>query len=542
MAINQSLTYLEQCVVALSRRGQSHIPYRQSKLTNILKDCLGANCNTIMLACMWGEASHLEETISTLRLASRMMRVQNETSSVQTIDPSALIKKQEKIIRALKQELLMHDALVERTGVAYDPYTPEQQDAVGQMLEQYIDASELEEEGVLNISNYRQMIEICKQFKKKVLSARSEAKVAREQAYLGSTGPLGASGRMTGGGMGGMLSMTGSASGDGDEFDPRVPAVGEPLMNGRGGGFSLGISSSESRPPGGIEGLSRFESQSSKAVNFAGSPEVSPTVGGGGGGGKGGEFSPSKSQEVVDAELGGGDLVLFEAYSKTDDTGKRLYKEFVETRAQLKESRTRGKELAIMINEAKSAIDRLGQEIDARKASRVEMSRKALSGQKGAADVVDEEEFKLTNELKEAKRAYKSCFEQMQQAKSAVTEAQAKANSLKGALSSGFAKWSSAGGQGRSLNGRVGNTGYGSVAFSPPKPKPASNDTEFGGAGGGFGDQLDDQEAFDKLEIERVLANDPESLAFFHAQKTRRAHITQNGGNLRQVQKNKRFT
>jgi len=40
----ESLTYL-----ALA---QSHILYRQSKLTNILKDCLGANCNTVMLACM----------------------------------------------------------------------------------------------------------------------------------------------------------------------------------------------------------------------------------------------------------------------------------------------------------------------------------------------------------------------------------------------------------------------------------------------------------------------------------------------------------
>jgi hypothetical protein len=45
MSINQSLTYLEQCVVALSRKG-THIPYRQSRLTNILKDALGANCNT----------------------------------------------------------------------------------------------------------------------------------------------------------------------------------------------------------------------------------------------------------------------------------------------------------------------------------------------------------------------------------------------------------------------------------------------------------------------------------------------------------------
>lgn len=37
MYINQSLSYLEQCVVALSRRNAGHVPYRQSKLTNILK-------------------------------------------------------------------------------------------------------------------------------------------------------------------------------------------------------------------------------------------------------------------------------------------------------------------------------------------------------------------------------------------------------------------------------------------------------------------------------------------------------------------------
>lgn len=37
MYINQSLSYLEQCVVALSRRNAGHIPYRQSKLTNVLK-------------------------------------------------------------------------------------------------------------------------------------------------------------------------------------------------------------------------------------------------------------------------------------------------------------------------------------------------------------------------------------------------------------------------------------------------------------------------------------------------------------------------
>ena len=47
MYINRSLTYLEQCVMKLAQKS-SHIPYRQSKLTNILKDTLGANCKTLM--------------------------------------------------------------------------------------------------------------------------------------------------------------------------------------------------------------------------------------------------------------------------------------------------------------------------------------------------------------------------------------------------------------------------------------------------------------------------------------------------------------
>ena len=95
------------------------MPYRQTKLTNVLKDALGGNCNTLLFACMWGESAHLEETISTLRLASRMMRVQNSTSAVEVVDPVKMVRKQERTIKELKQELLMHDALADRSGVAY---------------------------------------------------------------------------------------------------------------------------------------------------------------------------------------------------------------------------------------------------------------------------------------------------------------------------------------------------------------------------------------------------------------------------------------
>ena len=53
-------------------------------------------------------------------------------------------------------------------------------------------------------------------------------------------------------------------------------------------------------------------------------------------------------------------------------------------------------------------------------------------------------------------------------------------------------------------------------------------------------DKLDDKEQFDKLEMERIVSQDPDALAFFQAQKTRRANLTQNRTHLRQMHRNKR--
>lgn len=100
--INKSLSFLEQVVVALSEKNRDHIPYRQSKLTSILKDSIGGNCKTIMIANVWPERDHLEETISTLKFAGRMMKVANDATVNIQLDPVLLLKKQEKEIRDLK--------------------------------------------------------------------------------------------------------------------------------------------------------------------------------------------------------------------------------------------------------------------------------------------------------------------------------------------------------------------------------------------------------------------------------------------------------
>ena len=115
--INKSLSFLEQVVVSTCDKKRDHVPYRQCKLTNMLKTSIGGNCKTILIANVWPEASHIEETISTLRFATRMNHVTNEPVINEALDQKLLIKKYEKEIRDLKQELALHDSLTQASSV-----------------------------------------------------------------------------------------------------------------------------------------------------------------------------------------------------------------------------------------------------------------------------------------------------------------------------------------------------------------------------------------------------------------------------------------
>jgi kinesin family protein 6/9 len=90
MYINKSLTFLEQVVIALADKKRDHVPYRQSKLTHMLKDSLGGGCHTVLIANIWGDADQLEETTSTLRFATRMMCISSEP--VQNILQDPLVR------------------------------------------------------------------------------------------------------------------------------------------------------------------------------------------------------------------------------------------------------------------------------------------------------------------------------------------------------------------------------------------------------------------------------------------------------------------
>ncbi|XP_078587891.1 kinesin-like protein KIF18A [Branchiostoma floridae x Branchiostoma japonicum] len=74
--INKSLLALGNCINALADpQYKGHIPYRNSKLTRLLKDSLGGNCRTVMIAAVSPSSLSYEDTHNTLKYANRAKNI-----------------------------------------------------------------------------------------------------------------------------------------------------------------------------------------------------------------------------------------------------------------------------------------------------------------------------------------------------------------------------------------------------------------------------------------------------------------------------------
>lgn len=77
--INKSLLALGNCINALcDPRRRNHVPYRDSKLTRLLKFSLGGNCKTVMIVCVSPLSQHYDETLNTLKYADRAKEIKTK--------------------------------------------------------------------------------------------------------------------------------------------------------------------------------------------------------------------------------------------------------------------------------------------------------------------------------------------------------------------------------------------------------------------------------------------------------------------------------
>ena len=116
--INKSLLALGSCINALcDPKKRNHVPYRNSKLTRLLKFSLGGNCKTVMIVCISPSSQHFDETQNTLRYANRAKNIQTKiTRNVYNVNRHVkdfVIKIDEQIalINELKRQLKEHDGI-----------------------------------------------------------------------------------------------------------------------------------------------------------------------------------------------------------------------------------------------------------------------------------------------------------------------------------------------------------------------------------------------------------------------------------------------
>ena len=98
--INQSLSALGNCINALTE-GRPYVPYRDSKLTHLLRESLGGNTKSNLIVCCSPHVFNLDETVGTLRFAQRAKTI--KTTVKQNIVRSR--KELEQMIERLKHEI-----------------------------------------------------------------------------------------------------------------------------------------------------------------------------------------------------------------------------------------------------------------------------------------------------------------------------------------------------------------------------------------------------------------------------------------------------
>eukprot|EP00775_Hariotina_reticulata_P002385 gene2385-2689_t len=111
--INQSLLTLGRVITALVEHS-GHVPYRDSKLTRLLRDSLGGKTKTCIIATIGPSVVCLEETISTLDYAHRAKNIRNRPELNQRISKTTMIKELTTEIERLKLDLV---ATREKNGI-----------------------------------------------------------------------------------------------------------------------------------------------------------------------------------------------------------------------------------------------------------------------------------------------------------------------------------------------------------------------------------------------------------------------------------------
>ncbi|XP_016048383.1 kinesin-like protein KIF9 isoform X2 [Erinaceus europaeus] len=505
--INKSLSFLEQAIIALGDQKRDHIPFRQCKLTHALKDSLGGNCNMVLVTNIYGEAAQLEETLSSLRFASRMKLVTTEPAINEKYDAERMVKNLEKELALLKQELAIHDSLANRTLVNYDPMDEVQIAEINSQVRRYLEGT-LDE---IDIINLRQIQEVFNQFRVVLSQQEQEIESALRRKYtLIDKNDFAAISAVQKAGL----------------ADVNGHLVGEP----DGQGFGLGVIPFSFKPGKKIKSKKTFKDQLSIPVRKEGASSPLST--------KELDISPSKTQLILpprdgdvkdmrDRETSSTEPfpsdspkeelrpprpstppskpVAFEDFK--NERGSEINRIFKENKSILNERRKRASETTQRINAIKQEIDTTKEALNVQKALREKQGEYENKG----LMIIDEEEFLLILKLKDLKKQYRAEYQDLRDLRAEIQYCQHLVDQCRHRLLTEFDIW------------------YNESFFIPedlqvalksgcsirPGMVPINRVVSLG---------EDDQDKFSQLQ-QTMLPEGPESVSFYNAKvKTEQKH------------------
>ncbi|NXW74894.1 KIF9 protein, partial [Hirundo rustica] len=411
--INKSLSFLEQLVIALADPKREHIPFRQSKLTHVLKDSLGGNCNTVLVTNIYGEAEHVEETLSSLRFATRMNWVTAEPAPNEPFFRETSVKALEEEIQLLKRELIMHDTLANRSSTSYTPLTTTQRAEIRSQVQKYL-RGVIEE---IDIVNVRQIQEVFRQFK--VIVSQQEEEV--ENRLWSKYG----------------LGHRDIASESDLSSDLHLAeAQAEEKQEGK---VIPGPESTSGLAPL-LPRKEKSESPPSDPIRDGSSPSQSPTKDldeeEEGGDQDSDEEASVTSSEDSQFRSPPSKKEAFELFKK--EAGREISRIFRENRTILLSRKKRSHSVAQRINHLKQQTEGVREALEAQKRKRSQEGE--YVDEKGRV-IIDEKEFSLIRKLKELKEEHRAGFAELQDLKAEIQYCQQLVDKCRKRLISEFEIW-----------------------------------------------------------------------------------------------------
>ena len=424
--INKSLTFLEQVVVALTdkTKRKEYVPYRQSKLTHILKDAIGGNCRTIMIATIWPEEQFIMDTLSTLNFAKRMKNVVNDLSINIKLDKNAYVKKLSKEIKELKKELLMHNTLANRGKINYDPYTPEEQYLQQQIALKFL-SGEDEDIEFDSIRQAKELFVQCrilfqKEYNGNKIESETQAAIEKKKSLIESKGDK---------------ASTDNEKGVGD-FEEKPS-------------FGIGRAPKDARP---IYKLEQTRDQGINTLMKSGSDlnnmnNINPMEKSGSGinmiPGQSGEadvvvegepkeaFEESEDippEKIPDKNTG------FQIYKNENENAKQIEENIINITTELKKLKDEARTLGEEGNKFKEQIDNIQSALKSKQQNKLNLADEMTN-------VIDDEECKLIDQLKDIRKNYKETVEKFKQTKVQISELKNNLDLLKIKYVDSFENW-----------------------------------------------------------------------------------------------------